>query len=101
MLVITRKTEERFVIGNTIVQILSVRGAKVRIGITAPAGTAVLREEIVNDPEIQALLDSHGGRQGVPCGGMDQIGGPSPAQKVARRAAAGGDEAGEAVSEGL
>jgi carbon storage regulator len=44
MLVLTRKTDERITIGDTVdVVVLSIRGNRVRLGITAPADTAITR----------------------------------------------------------
>lgn len=47
MLVLSRKVGERIVIAeNIVVEVLEVRGDKVRIGIDAPKNIAVDREEI-------------------------------------------------------
>ena len=47
MLVLTRRTGEKLVIGeNVTVTVLDVRGKQVRIGIEAPRDIAVNREEI-------------------------------------------------------
>lgn len=47
MLVITRKTDESFVIGDdVIVTVVRVRGTIVRIGIEAPRAKTVLRCEL-------------------------------------------------------
>lgn len=47
MLVLTRKLNERIMIGdNIIITVVEVRGDKVRIGITAPDSTAIHREEV-------------------------------------------------------
>jgi carbon storage regulator len=47
MLVLTRKTNERIFIGNDIsIQITAIHGNQVRLGITAPAGCLILREEV-------------------------------------------------------
>jgi len=44
MLVLTRKTDERITIGDNVdVVVLSIRGNRVRLGITAPADTAISR----------------------------------------------------------
>ena len=44
MLVLTRKTDERITIGDSVnVVVLSIRGNRVRLGITAPAETAITR----------------------------------------------------------
>ena len=47
MLVVTRKTDERIVInGDVWVQVVEVRGNRVKLGIVAPRDVEVLREEI-------------------------------------------------------
>ena len=53
MLVLTRRVGEKLVIGNeVIVEVLSISGEMVRVGITAPRDTSVHRFEIF--AEIQA-----------------------------------------------
>jgi carbon storage regulator len=48
MLVLTRKVGERIFIGdNIILEVLSVQGNRIRLGIQAPAGVSVLREELL------------------------------------------------------
>jgi len=48
MLVLTRKAHERIVIDGTIVvEVLEILGNRVRIGIQAPAGVSILREELL------------------------------------------------------
>lgn len=47
MLVLTRKPNQRFMIGdNIIIQILKAKGSQVTIGITAPKDVVIHREEI-------------------------------------------------------
>lgn len=47
MLILSRQRNERIMIGdNIIVQVVDIRGGKVRIGIEAPRELAVHREEI-------------------------------------------------------
>ena len=47
MLVLSRKSDQRIVIGKDIlVTVLEVRGDQVRLGITAPASTPIHREEV-------------------------------------------------------
>lgn len=48
MLVLTRKTGEKIVIGDDItITILDVRGDGIRIGIDAPRGIKIQREEVL------------------------------------------------------
>jgi carbon storage regulator len=48
MLVLTRKAGERIVIDDRIfVEVLEVQGNRVRIGIQAPQGVTILREELL------------------------------------------------------
>ena len=48
MLVLTRKAGERIVIAdNIVVEVLEVQGNRVRIGIQAPLGVTILREELL------------------------------------------------------
>jgi carbon storage regulator len=48
MLVLTRKAGERIVIDDSIVvEVLEIQGNRVRIGIQAPAGVTILREELL------------------------------------------------------
>ena len=52
MLVLTRKPGQSIMIGDDIeVQILSVSGEKVRIGITAPRDVSIFRNEVVERME--------------------------------------------------
>ena len=47
MLVITRRQDDAFVLGGSIVvRVVHVDGNKVRIGITAPKDIAVLRDDV-------------------------------------------------------
>jgi carbon storage regulator len=47
MLILSRKTDEKIVIGDDItVTIIEVRGEQVRIGINAPKTVKVFREEV-------------------------------------------------------
>jgi carbon storage regulator len=48
MLVLTRKVGERIVIDDSIiVEVLEVQGNRVRIGIQAPQGVTILRQELL------------------------------------------------------
>ncbi len=47
MLVLSRKPGEEVVIGDNIrLTVMAVRGKQVRLGVTAPADVAILREEL-------------------------------------------------------
>lgn len=47
MLVLTRKTNERIVIGDNIrITVVGVRGSHVRLGIEAPPEVTILRDEL-------------------------------------------------------
>jgi carbon storage regulator len=48
MLVLTRKVGERIVIDdNILIEVLEVQGNRVRIGIQAPQGVTILRQELL------------------------------------------------------
>ena len=50
MLVLSRKAMESLVISHSVlVQVLEVRGNKVKLGIKAPRGVAVQRSELLHD----------------------------------------------------
>ena len=54
MLVLTRKAGERIVIAdNVVVEVLEVQGNRVRIGIQAPQGVTILREELLTGKPAQ------------------------------------------------
>ena len=51
MLVLSRKLGERIVINNDIViEVLSIKGNQIRLGINAPSGVRILREELLGAP---------------------------------------------------
>jgi carbon storage regulator len=51
MLVLTRRIGERVVIDDQIViEVLQVKGNRIRLGIQAPSGYSILREELVSQP---------------------------------------------------
>lgn len=59
MLVISRKVNERIVIGDNITIVVSrVRGGVVRLGIEAPRDVPVHREEVVREIENEKTTDS-------------------------------------------
>ena len=54
MLVLTRKAGERIVIDDSIVvEVLEVQGNRVRIGIQAPQGVTILRQELLTGKETK------------------------------------------------
>lgn len=53
MLVLTRKAQERILIGNDItVTVVAIQGRNVRIGIEAPGEIPVFRDEIIRGREL-------------------------------------------------
>ncbi len=67
MLVLSRKIGERIVINDSItVEVLQIVGSRVRIGVTAPPGVAIMREELLGDASSsqrkkQSVLEPAGG----------------------------------------
>jgi carbon storage regulator len=56
MLVLARKRGEAIVIGDDItVEIIDVRGDKIRLGITAPKDIRVLRTELLDSKQAKEL----------------------------------------------
>ena len=54
MLVLTRKLGQSIMIGNRVeVQVLSVAGEKVRLGITAPKDVSIFRDEVYDRIESE------------------------------------------------
>lgn len=61
MLVVTRKTGERLLIGNDIaVQLVNVGRGQARIGVDAPKTTVVLREELKPHVDVHGLKTLEG-----------------------------------------
>lgn len=59
MLVLSRKRDERIVIGdNIVITVVEVRGDKVRLGIEAPSEVPVHRQEILDALRKQAAQQS-------------------------------------------
>ena len=56
--------DEQFFIGdNVVVKIVGIDGGRVRLGIEAPGGLKILREEMVTAPEAAAITHAaKGGR---------------------------------------
>lgn len=49
MLVLSRRIGERIVIDNEIVvEILEIKGNRIRLGVQAPPGSSILREELLS-----------------------------------------------------
>lgn len=56
MLVLTRKTSERIMIGdNVVVTISKIKGNRVWIGLDAPASVRIVREEIAAKPQKEKV----------------------------------------------
>lgn len=65
MLVLSRHRDEAIIIGENIkITIVDVRGGKVRLGIEAPKGIAVHREEVFD--QIQAKKAAEANRETTP-----------------------------------
>lgn len=59
MLILTRRYNEEILIGDDIkVQVIRIDGGQVRLGITAPTGTRILRAEL-ESVELGATIGSH------------------------------------------
>jgi len=59
MLVLTRKPGQSIMIGDGVeVQVLSVAGEKVRLGITAPRDVSIFRDEVYNRIEDENRKDA-------------------------------------------
>ena len=59
MLVLTRKPGQSIMIGDGVeVQVLSVAGEKVRLGITAPRDVSIFRNEVYERIESEGGVDS-------------------------------------------
>lgn len=55
MLVLSRKFDQRIVIGgNIVVTVVDIRGDKVRLGISAPKGVVIDREEVHEQKKLDA-----------------------------------------------
>jgi carbon storage regulator len=65
MLVLTRKPGQSIMIGDGVeVQVLSVAGEKVRLGITAPREVPIFRNEVYERIEQEAAQDGAGSKDG-------------------------------------
>ena len=55
MLVLTRRIGERIVIDHDIVlEVLEVKGNRIRLGIQAPSGVTILRQELLPQERVAA-----------------------------------------------
>jgi carbon storage regulator len=64
MLVLTRKPGQSIMIGDGVeVQVLSVAGEKVRLGITAPRDVSIFRNEVYDRIENENQSESSGGEE--------------------------------------
>jgi carbon storage regulator len=62
MLILSRKTGEKLIIGDNVeLTILGIKGNQVRVGITAPKDVSVHREEVYirikNEQQVEASVD--------------------------------------------
>ena len=56
MLVLSRKRNERILIGNEIeVKVLSIVGSRVRLGINCPEGVRILRSEMMPSVDLASI----------------------------------------------
>jgi carbon storage regulator len=59
MLVLTRRINESIIIdGNIVVTLLGVEGDKVKLGIAAPRGISIFRQELMEGLQAQEKLQS-------------------------------------------
>jgi len=59
VLILTRRPTQTVAIGNDVtITVLEIRGRQVRIGINAPRGITVLREEIVEKARTRRTPDA-------------------------------------------
>jgi len=66
MLVLTRKVDERINIGDDIeVQVIEVKGGKVRLGIVAPGHIPIYRQEIYEKIQEQNIESSRGDQRDI------------------------------------
>lgn len=63
MRILTRKTGEGFLIGDILVKVAAIRGERVKFRVTAPQGTLVCYQEI-----IEELSEAAKQAQSVPLG---------------------------------
>ncbi len=74
MLVLTRKPGQSIMIGDDIeVQILSVAGEKVRLGITAPRDVGIFRDEVFERIEAERTPASSNGNGSGPAEPLQRV----------------------------
>jgi carbon storage regulator len=68
MLVLSRKLSQQIVIGSDIsITVVKIDGNQVRLGIEAPRGVSILRDELVGRQNTrEATAADRAGRPGVP-----------------------------------
>jgi carbon storage regulator len=60
MLVLTRKAGERIIVDESIaITVVSIRGNRVRVGIDAPMGVSIFREELTESRCEEPALVGH------------------------------------------
>lgn len=61
MLIITRRSQEALSVGDdVVVQVLSIKGGQVRLGISAPRDKSVAREEVIHESQWQEICRKAG-----------------------------------------
>lgn len=55
MLVLSRKKGEKIVIGDVTVEVVEIGGNRVRLGVTAPETTRILRGELLDGTDAETL----------------------------------------------
>lgn len=90
MLVLTRKTDERIHVGNDIViTVVRVSGNRVSLGIEAPAGVRVLREELTpSETRPNSASPAQRKRSSTKPQPASGVGTPSPVNAPSRRTVA-------------
>ncbi len=79
MLILTRRPGERVVIGdNILVTVMGVSGHTVRLGIEAPKGVSIYREEIWLAVEEENRAAAAAAAEDLPGGPAPQAGGEQP-----------------------
>ena len=83
MLVVTRKKDEKLIIGDGIeVQVLRIGRENVRLGIKAPADVAIYREEIYEAIQEREKAAAQAAGSGTPKTSQEPTGAPEPAEST-------------------